>query len=60
MSKKNFSFELIAQDKKSRLGRIKTSKGIIETPAFMPVGTQGTVKALFTDDIIKYWNPNNC
>ena len=52
MSKKNFSFELIAQDKKSRLGRIKTSKGIIDTPAFMPVGTQGTVKALFTDDIL--------
>ena len=26
MSKKNFSFELIAQDKKSRLGQIKTSK----------------------------------
>ena len=52
MKKKVFSFELKAQDKKSRLGRITTSKGIIDTPAFMPVGTQGTVKALFTDDIL--------
>ncbi len=53
MSKTNFSFELITQDDKSRLGIIKTSKGIIETPTFMPVGTQGTVKGLFVDDIIK-------
>jgi queuine tRNA-ribosyltransferase len=53
MSKANFSFELITQDDKSRLGIIKTSKGNIDTPAFMPVGTQGTVKGLFVDDIIK-------
>ena len=42
MSKTEFSFELIAQDDKARLGKINTSRGIIETPAFMPVGTQGT------------------
>ena len=53
MSKTEFSFELIAQDDKARLGKINTSRGIIETPAFMPVGTQGTVKGVFTDDIIK-------
>ena len=44
MSKTEFSFELIAQDDKARLGKINTSRGIIDTPAFMPVGTQGTVK----------------
>jgi queuine tRNA-ribosyltransferase len=49
----DFSFELIAQDDKARLGVIKTSKGLIDTPAFMPVGTQGTVKGIFTDDIKK-------
>ena len=39
MLKNEFSFELIAQDDKARLGKIITSKGIIDTPAFMPVGT---------------------
>ncbi len=48
-----FSFELITQDANARLGKIYTPKGIINTPAFMPVGTQGTVKGIFTDDIIK-------
>ena len=50
---KEFSFELLAQDDKARLGKIFTSKGVIDTPAFMPVGTQGTVKGIFTDDILK-------
>jgi len=49
----DFSFELIAQDDKARVGKIKTSKGSIDTPAFMPVGTQGTVKGIFTEDIKK-------
>ena len=53
MLKKNFSFELIAQDENARLGKISTSNGIVETPAFMPVGTLGTVKGIFTDDILK-------
>ena len=44
MPSNEFSFELITQDDKSRLGKIHTPKGIIDTPAFMPVGTQGTVK----------------
>ncbi len=48
-----FSFELLAQDEKARLGKIYTSRGVIDTPAFMPVGTQGTVKGIFTDDILK-------
>ena len=53
MSKKVFSFELIAQDEKARVGKIKTPRGNIDTPAFMPVGTQGTVKGIFYDDILK-------
>ena len=43
-----FSFEIIYQSKKSRarVGRIHTPHGIIETPNFVPVGTNGTVKAI--------------
>jgi queuine tRNA-ribosyltransferase len=53
MLESNFSFELITQDDKARLGKITTPKGIIDTPAFMPVGTQGTVKGIYPDDIKK-------
>ena len=53
MLKKEFSFGLITQDDKTRLGKINTPRGEIDTPAFMPVGTQGTVKGVFTDDILK-------
>jgi len=53
MSSKEFSFELITQDGKARLGKIHTPRGTIDTPSFMPVGTQGTVKGIFTDDILK-------
>ena len=53
MPSKEFSFELITQNDRARLGRIITSRGIIDTPAFMPVGTQGTVKGIFVDDILK-------
>jgi len=47
-----FSFELIAQDEKARVGRISTHRGMVDTPAFMPVGTLGTVKGIFTDDLL--------
>ncbi len=53
MPESNFSFELITQDGSARLGKINTPKGFIETPAFMPVGTQGTVKGIFSEDIKK-------
>ena len=53
MVKKKFSFELIAQDNGARLGLINTSRGKINTPTFMPVGTQGTVKGIFTNDILE-------
>ena len=53
MTKSQFSFEFITQDEKARLGKIVTNRGIVDTPAFMPVGTLGTVKGIFPDDILK-------
>ena len=50
---KEFSYNLKAQDNKARRGEIKTAKGTIQTPVFMPVGTAGTVKALKTSDVAK-------
>ncbi len=41
-----FGFELLGQDGTARRGRLTTAHGTIETPAFMPVGTAGTVKGL--------------
>jgi queuine tRNA-ribosyltransferase len=41
-----FSFELLATDGAARRGRVRTAHGAIDTPAFMPVGTAGTVKAM--------------
>ncbi|WP_173977670.1 tRNA guanosine(34) transglycosylase Tgt [Magnetospirillum sp. UT-4] len=41
-----FSFDLLATDGAARLGRIHTAHGAVDTPAFMPVGTAGTVKAM--------------
>ena len=52
MSKENFSFELITQNEKARLGKINTSRGDIDTPAFMPVGTLATVKGVFVEDLL--------
>lgn len=46
-----FSFELKAKDGKARLGVIKTPRGEIRTPAFMPVGTAATVKAMLPDSV---------
>jgi queuine tRNA-ribosyltransferase len=48
-----FSFELIKKDNhtKARLGKITTLHGDIDTPVFMPVGTQGSVKALRPEDL---------
>ena len=48
-----FKYELIKEEKHTgaRLGRITTDHGVIETPIFMPVGTQGTVKSMDNDDL---------
>ena len=53
MTLKKFSFNVLTNDEFSRRGVIETHRGKINTPAFMPVGTQATVKATFIDDIIK-------
>ncbi|MGI9436226.1 MAG: tRNA-guanine transglycosylase, partial [Geminicoccaceae bacterium] len=44
-----FGFDLLASDGKARRGRLRTAHGTIETPAFMPVGTAATVKAMTSD-----------
>ena len=46
-----FGYRKIAQDGAARLGEIATPRGIIRTPAFMPVGTGGTVKALYPEQV---------
>jgi queuine tRNA-ribosyltransferase len=50
-----FEFELIKEDpnSKARLGRFHTPHGSIDTPVFMPVGTQATVKAVTPDNLEK-------
>ena len=44
-------FELIHQDGNARRGKLFTQHGEINSPAFMPVGTAGTVKGVFTRDL---------
>jgi len=46
-----FSFDLLATDGNARRGRIACAHGVIDTPAFMPVGTAGTVKAMTPDGV---------
>ncbi len=50
---KKFNFNVIEKSKQARLGIIQTHRGDIHTPAFMPVGTQGTIKGAYINDIIK-------
>ena len=47
----NFTFEKVKEDGQARLGKIKTSRGDIDSPAFMPVGTGATVKAMLPDNV---------
>ena len=53
MALKDFAFKVLNKDKFARSGVIETHRGSINTPAFMPVGTQATVKACTIDDIKK-------
>ncbi|MBI1619420.1 tRNA guanosine(34) transglycosylase Tgt [Aquamicrobium zhengzhouense] len=46
-----FTFKLLATDGKARRGEISMPRGTIRTPAFMPVGTGGTVKAMYMDQV---------
>ena len=53
MSLKKFSFNVINKDGFARQGVISTHRGNIDTPVFMPVGTQATIKGAFINDIIE-------
>jgi queuine tRNA-ribosyltransferase len=46
-----FSFAVTARDGAARTGAIITPRGVVRTPAFMPVGTGATVKAMFPEDV---------
>jgi len=45
------TFEMLASEGKARRGRLSFPRGVVETPAFMPVGTYGTVKGMLPRDI---------
>ena len=51
MTSAAFSFRILATDGKARRGDIAMPRGTIRTPAFMPVGTGGTVKAMYMDQV---------
>ncbi|RMH47064.1 MAG: tRNA guanosine(34) transglycosylase Tgt, partial [Gammaproteobacteria bacterium] len=44
-------FELLATDGAARRGRLLLPRGVVDTPAFMPVGTYGTVKAMLPETL---------
>lgn len=46
-----FAFQISATEGSARVGTLTTPRGDIRTPAFMPVGTAGTVKALYVDQV---------
>jgi queuine tRNA-ribosyltransferase len=47
----SIGFEVMARDGAARCGRISTAHGTVETPAFMPVGTAATVKAMLPESV---------
>ena len=49
MSSEKFSFNVLKENNSARLGKIITHRGQVDTPAFMPIGTLGTIKAVFID-----------
>jgi queuine tRNA-ribosyltransferase len=51
MNAPGIEFEVLATEGAARRGRIKTAHGVINTPAFMPVGTAGTVKAMTSEAV---------
>src|SRR5262245_12109473 len=44
-------FEVLHKEGKARRGRLHFSRGTVETPVFMPVGTYGTVKAMTPEEV---------
>jgi queuine tRNA-ribosyltransferase len=51
LSEARFRFDLLKTDGKARRGRLITRHGVVDTPAFMPVGTQGAVKGVPAADL---------
>jgi queuine tRNA-ribosyltransferase len=49
----SFSFRVTARDAAARRGVMTTAHGAVPTPAFMPVGTQGTVKAVTPEELVR-------
>jgi queuine tRNA-ribosyltransferase len=47
----SFSFHLAARDGVARTGEVRMPRGVIRTPAFMPVGTAATVKGMYPDQV---------
>lgn len=45
-------FQLLSTDDRARRGRLVFERGVVETPAFMPVGTYGTVKAMLPEELV--------
>src|SRR5689334_19928728 len=45
------AFNILAKDGKARRGQLHTAHGVVNTPAFMPVGTAGTVKAMLPESV---------
>ena len=52
MNKENFSFNILKEDNFARVGKINTRRGHINTPTFMTVGTQATIKSAFIEDVV--------
>src|SRR6476660_638600 len=50
-ARQSFAFALKARDGRARLGEIATPRGVVRTPAFMPVGTAATVKAMLPETV---------
>jgi queuine tRNA-ribosyltransferase len=46
-------FEILARSGEARLGRLETGHGVIDTPAFMPVGTYGSVKTMSPEELVE-------
>ena len=46
-----FALSIAARDGAARVGQLATAHGVVHTPAFMPVGTAGTVKAMTPDAV---------
>jgi queuine tRNA-ribosyltransferase len=48
---RGFGFDLLAEDGRARRGELRTAHGTVQTPAFMPVGTAATVKAMMPESV---------